>query len=228
MMLLHPVLILSFFSGGLTNVVDHFHRTCGQFFANGNSPTILSGPQYIQICQSFEGKYYYATLYDTKNKIPVYSAYRFKRNRCPRKEKKWCIEPQLDDKTKGHNMALESEGQYGHNQALSVDYKYSGYHKGHLAPVYHANSEEFAAATFTLTNAAPQHCSFNQGPWRKTEKHVAQILTSECPVPYKAFIVTGVVPGDIKIKGRVTVPRGSTKDIKWWAEEGERIGNDRS
>ncbi len=58
----------------------------------------------------------------------------------------------------------------GDHQALNGDYEKSGFHKGHLAPVYQAESQDCADATFTLTNAAPQNPSFNGGQWRVLEK----------------------------------------------------------
>ncbi|XP_042617265.1 endonuclease domain-containing 1 protein-like [Cyprinus carpio] len=93
-----------------------------------------------KICQTFKKKVYYATLYDTDNKIPVYSAYKFnKAIRCQRKHV-WCIEPQDN---------IES--------TLSLMIQALGFDRGHLAPVYLASSQDCADATFTLTNAAPQN-----------------------------------------------------------------------
>ncbi|KAL0151496.1 hypothetical protein M9458_053201, partial [Cirrhinus mrigala] len=51
----------------------------------------------------------------------------------------------------------------GDRQALNRDYRKSGRDKGHLEPVFQANSQDCADATFTLTNAAPQNPSFNRG-----------------------------------------------------------------
>ncbi|RXN14740.1 endonuclease domain-containing 1 -like protein [Labeo rohita] len=145
----------------MTEVVSDFRGKCAEFFANGISPTILPEPQYKKICQTLKGKVHYATLYNTYKKIPVYSAYKFnKRISCERK-KSWCIEPQLDDAGEGPNMVPEPFRQ-SDNQAVSDDYKDSGYDKGHLAPVFLAGSQGCADATFTLTNAAPQDPSFNR------------------------------------------------------------------
>jgi len=95
----------------------------------------------------------------------------------------------------------------GVHQALNEDYKKSGYHKGHLAPVYQAESQSCADATFTLTNAAPQNRSFNSGQWRVLEEQMANDLVKQClNVKYSVFIVTGVVPGKKSLKNRVKVP----------------------
>ncbi|XP_073697608.1 endonuclease domain-containing 1 protein-like [Garra rufa] len=90
-------------------------------------------------------------------------------------------------------------------QALNRDYLRSGYHRGHLAPVYLANSQSCADATFTLTNAAPQDSNFNSVSWWSVERRLAAYLESKChwqPV----YIVTGVVPGTQYINYRVNVP----------------------
>lgn len=77
-MILLPV-ILSFVSGGLARVVDGFIESkCGDFFVNEITPTVgLFGENYKKICQTLNDKAYYATLYNTDNRIPVYSAYKF-------------------------------------------------------------------------------------------------------------------------------------------------------
>ncbi|XP_048051482.1 endonuclease domain-containing 1 protein-like [Megalobrama amblycephala] len=202
MTLLLHVLMLFLLSGGSAEVVKNFELKCGQFFAGGKSPTTFTGSQYEQICQTLNGVAHYATYYDTKNRIPVYSAYRFeKKMGCTRLDK-WHIEPQLD-KTPP-NMAFEDI--WGERQALNGDYVKSGYHKGHLAPVYQAQSQDCSDATFTLTNAAPQNPSFNSGQWRVLEENMAGELSEQCK-KLSVFIVTGVVPGTKKTKNeRVNVP----------------------
>ncbi|XP_067261202.1 endonuclease domain-containing 1 protein-like isoform X2 [Chanodichthys erythropterus] len=175
------VLMLFLLSGGSAEVVQTFEQECGQFFAGGKSPTTFTGSRYMQICQNLNGVVYYATYYDTDNKIPVYSAYRFAgRKDCTRLDK-WYIEPQLDDNNQQPNMKLERDvviPGLGVRQALNGDYEKSGYDRGHLAPVYQAQSQSCSDATFTLANAAPQNPSFNRG----------------------------VVPGTQTLKNRVNVP----------------------
>ncbi|KAK9980597.1 hypothetical protein ABG768_000190 [Culter alburnus] len=82
----------------------------------------------------------------------------------------------------------------GVHQALSEDYEKSGYDRGHLAPVYQAESQKCAEATFTLTKAAPQDRCFNR-----------EELSQKCS-QYSVFIVTGVVPGTQTLNNRVNVP----------------------
>ncbi|KAK9980596.1 hypothetical protein ABG768_000189 [Culter alburnus] len=203
------VLMLFLLSGGSAEVVQNFEQECGQFFAGGKSPTTFTGqPQYRQICQNLNGVVYYATYYDTDNKIPVYSAYRFAGIKDCTRLNNWYIEPQLDDNNQQPNMKLEKDvviQGLGVHQALNGDYEKSRYDKGHLAPVYQAESQSCADATFTLTNAAPQDLSFNRGQWKKLERKMAEELSQKCS-QYSVFIVTGVVPGTQTLKNRVKVP----------------------
>ncbi|XP_016337477.1 endonuclease domain-containing 1 protein-like [Sinocyclocheilus anshuiensis] len=188
----------SVLSGGSAEVVSDFREKCADIFANGAPPTILHGHQYRQICQTLKNKVYYATLYDTDNKISVYSAYKFnKKMKCDRKHI-WCIEPQLDNPGEEPNMVPDRSHQ-SPNQAVSDDYKHSGFDKGHLAPVYLASSQDCSDATFTLTNAAPQNLHFNRGKWRILEEKIADELTMQClSKKNTAYVVTGVVPGTSK------------------------------
>uniref|UniRef100_A0A673GYX4 Uncharacterized protein n=1 Tax=Sinocyclocheilus rhinocerous TaxID=307959 RepID=A0A673GYX4_9TELE len=206
MMFLHVMMMVSVLSGGSAEVVRDFREKCADIFANGASPTILPGHQYRQICQTLKNKVYFATLYDTDNKIPVYSAYKFnKKIKCDRKHI-WCIEPQLDNPGEGPNM-VPHHSRKSSNQAVNDDYKKSDFDKGHLIPVYMASSQDCSDATFTLTNAAPQNRNFNRGQWRILEEKIAKELTERClSKKNTAYIVTGVVPGKHKIKRKVNVP----------------------
>ncbi|XP_048054384.1 endonuclease domain-containing 1 protein-like [Megalobrama amblycephala] len=160
--------------------------------------------------QTLNGVVYFATYYDTDNKIPVYSAYRFAGIKGCTRLNNWYIEPQLDDDKGGPNMATEGTikdiNLRGKHQALSKDYGNSGYDKGHLEPVFQAESQSCADATFTLTNAAPQDPSFNISEWKKLEGNNARYLKQCLDNNYSVFIVTGVVPGPEKtLKENVNV-----------------------
>ncbi|KAG9260049.1 endonuclease domain-containing 1 protein [Astyanax mexicanus] len=187
-------------------------RYCPQFFAGGAPPTILKDPgdsnRYEQICQCLldqneRPEYFYATLYDTRNKIPVYSAYEFRRAEVERDDR-WYVEPQLDGGTSECMGGLNKipTANRGLRQALNKDYEGSGYDKGHLFPVYHTHTVNTMLATSTLTNAAPQDSSFNRGQWKSYENNVATLLQNQCD---ESYIVTGVVPGNQQIGDGVRV-----------------------
>ncbi|KAL7841535.1 hypothetical protein SRHO_G00252260 [Serrasalmus rhombeus] len=191
--------------------VTSFTR-CPQFFVGGIPPTVLEDKtdnnRYEQICQCLldqnqKLEYFYATLYDTRNKIPVYSAYEFRRADLDRDDR-WYVEPQLDGGTMECMGSLNKipSANRGLRQALNKDYEGSGYDKGHLFPVYHTHTVDTMLATSTLTNAAPQDPSFNRGQWRRYEEDVATLLQQECE---GAYVVTGVIPGNQQIGDGVRV-----------------------
>nr|XP_055062641.1 endonuclease domain-containing 1 protein-like [Misgurnus anguillicaudatus] len=204
--MIHLLVMLSLLSGGSTKVVQNFQTECGDSFYNKVTPTVLDGPQYRQICQTLNNKHYYATLYDTNNKIPVYSAYVFKGWMDCNRKSTWYIEPQLEDINEGNNMEPHGS-RLLKNQSSNKDYEKSSFHRGHLAPVRHADSQGCSDATFTLTNAAPQYSSFNSGQWKKVEQDMASTVKGRCST---AYIVTGVVAGNFintpSINNRVRVP----------------------
>ncbi|XP_078147998.1 endonuclease domain-containing 1 protein-like isoform X2 [Centroberyx gerrardi] len=184
---------------------------CPQFFLNGIPPTILGNiNRYQQICQclldqNLRPEYFYATLYDTVNRIPVYSAYVFQQLPVTRVDK-WLIEPQLDGMIERCMTAPTSllSDNIGHHQAVECDYDGTPYDKGHLYPVSHTATQRAMQATFTLTNAAPQDSTFNRGQWRLHEQSLANILRTHP----NSYVVTGVVPGNQKIAaGRVMEAR---------------------
>lgn len=78
------VLLALSFPGIVSKLEDNFTK-CGDFFFKGESPLIHgilenSEPRnndYRVVCQKYRDKIRYATLYDTKKKIPVFSAYKY-------------------------------------------------------------------------------------------------------------------------------------------------------
>ncbi|XP_063043364.1 endonuclease domain-containing 1 protein [Engraulis encrasicolus] len=186
---------------------------CPAFFVDGLSPTVLrdhgNNNRYQEICQCLldqnnKPQYFYATLYDTQSKIPVYSAYNLSHADTGRDDR-WYVEPQLDGgkvECMGgqHQIPIANRGQ---RQALNRDYDGSGYDKGHLYPVYHTSTPTAMLATSTLTNAAPQDPTFNRGRWRLAEEKLVE-LSRDC---LHAFVVTGVVPGNKAIGNGVRVAK---------------------
>lgn len=103
MKLPYPVSLVLVLPALLVAEVTDFGN-CPQFFAKPNSqvsyPTIFQGSQYKQICQRHNNIYEFATLYDTTNRIAVFSAYHYiGRNPCARKNT-WLIEPQVSNELK--------------------------------------------------------------------------------------------------------------------------------
>ncbi|KAJ8351060.1 hypothetical protein AAFF_G00157260 [Aldrovandia affinis] len=209
MNLLYPVSLVLLLPALVVAEVISFNN-CPQFFTQPHSqvsfPTIFQGPSYKQICQRYKNTYEFATLYDTTNRIPVYSAYKyFGKTPCDRKSGDWFIEPQLD--IPGGAKDMSPEGQtIGQNQALNKDYVGSNYDKGHLYPIFQVLKQCTADATFTLTNSAPQVINFNRGVWKKMEKEIQGILSTNPNCKGNSYVVTGTVPGNNQISKRVNIP----------------------
>ncbi|KAL7868957.1 hypothetical protein SRHO_G00103410 [Serrasalmus rhombeus] len=203
-MKLLAALLLLLTLGALGDVVDDFTKHCSQFFLDGKPPRMFPdsnavSDDYKQICQKYKNKYHYATLYDTKRKIPVYSAYEFKRTED-------CTVPRP-------RIQFKTDSQLGQDQASDADYLNSGYTRGHLYPVCHTDSEDAAKSTFILTNVAPQEEKFNGIFWAKVEDEVRETLRKDClNKGRQAYVVTGVVPSHeqdlktLKDEGKVNVP----------------------
>ncbi|XP_050992286.1 endonuclease domain-containing 1 protein-like [Labeo rohita] len=212
-LLVVSALLVYGFSFVITKVVDSF-STCSDFFLNGQAPVIPGILQnsvsqdnncYKLICQKYQNAYKFATLYDTTNKIPVFSAYRYtgiygRRPRIP-----WMIELQFEtlDATMREPCV---------NQAFPGDYwTQNNLTCGHLFPNGHAANEIAALSTFTLTNTVPQYASFNNGSWGRMEQTVRNTMHSHCRDKDNAgnilaYVLTGAVPSKVFLNNRVNVP----------------------
>ncbi|KAK3556746.1 hypothetical protein QTP70_016673, partial [Hemibagrus guttatus] len=210
MKLLALVLLLSSFSSlTLTEVVNSFKQSCPTFFIRNPEkpsdiiiPTIFSGCQYKKICQRWKNKYRFATVYDTVRRIPVYSAYTLLQAGKTERRDEWKIEPQLEDieEYKPLKEMIDSPREAGSifNQAVDSDYKNINYTRGHLFPRQFAADQDQSDSTFTLTNIAPQKGDSN-GQWaRLVEEPMLNEIKQSCKLDqnHLAYIVTGVVPGE--------------------------------
>ncbi|XP_010784007.1 uncharacterized protein, partial [Notothenia coriiceps] len=180
------LLLLSIVPTG-SKVVDSMSQ-CAEFLLNGtppNVPGILEGGnildqnRYKPICQTFLDIRRFVTLYDTENKIPVFSASKYIGTNGKRPEDIWQIEPQR------------------------------GFDKGHLFPCSYAPTVDHKKSTFTLTNVVPQNGPFNKGRWSKMESCIKCVLDKYCINSNKikeGFLVIGAQPGNNIISNKVNVP----------------------
>ncbi len=73
-----------------------------------------------------------------------------------------------------------------------VDYRGSGYHRGHLIPSADQRGTKLQnSETFLLSNMSPQHPKFNRGIWSKLEQAIRQLDG------LKATLATYVICGPI-------------------------------
>ena len=204
----------------------------------GQPPQNIPGnlDDYIVILQMINGNSYYCTLYNTQDKIAVFSAYQMRIGKGDegRRQNTWYVEPQLSDSEKGDDMDTHS-GTNHPEQAINHDYKLSYWDKGHLNPNFFQTGEG-RKATFTLTNAVPLHPAFNRVYWFELEKQAKKIMYKYCfdiqgkPVDEieddedadaegtgitntdKTYLITGAIPSGgnhlqtLKRKGKVNIP----------------------
>uniref|UniRef100_A0A3Q1JJJ2 Uncharacterized protein n=1 Tax=Anabas testudineus TaxID=64144 RepID=A0A3Q1JJJ2_ANATE len=169
-------------------VVNSFNG-CSDFFYKNEEPSGFD-QNAIKICQKLRNRYFYATLYSTYHRIPLYSAYKFDYHCRKNKEAR----PSGNCENKYQSNSIKN------SQAINADYARSGYDRGHLSPnSFQCN--EGREVTFTLTNSAPMVGRFNRVHWRKWESAVRKLLEKQDPSG-TAYLVTGTVP-DLN---RVTVP----------------------
>ncbi|KAL1276755.1 hypothetical protein QQF64_036378 [Cirrhinus molitorella] len=198
-------------------VVTSFNE-CKEFFYKGTEPSGMD-QNAKRICQMFEDstRLYYATLYSVPHRIPLYSAYTLD-PACSSTpgiycKDKWYLEPQISQPASEiiHMVRENKNNQnaFKANQAISPDYKNTGYDRGHLNP----NSFQCGLgrnATCTLTNAAPMEASFNRYRWSKWESTLKKVLTENLTrdgASAKAYIVTGTVPS-----ANDRIPQGNSDD----------------
>ncbi|KAM6425001.1 endonuclease domain-containing 1 protein-like [Rhynochetos jubatus] len=199
---------------GHSEVVTSFESSCPQFFFRETPPNEALEPESpAWICQRYKNQYYFATLYDRKRRIPVYSAYLYQPGPGTR-PKTWMVEPQLMGPTYPKTMERErtlldhfsiSLEQLSKSQAILQDYKnLTGLNRGHLNPNGHHSDSSSRTATFTLTNIVPQNEKLNGGAWNNYEQQTMIRNTQGCNTTY---VVVGAVPGNNYIaKGRVNKP----------------------
>nr|XP_024001584.1 endonuclease domain-containing 1 protein-like [Salvelinus alpinus] len=220
---LSTLLLLSLLPPALSHVVERFDPECKKFFLKGTTPNlpgilydgkVQDEGRYKLICQKYKNIYRFATLYDTFNRIPVFSAYTFTGPPTdPRPKQPWMIEPQLENINKEEMKTqcdLNVLNKNVKHQAVYADYinNNMSLDRGHLFPCSYAPGDAAMRSTFTLTNAVPQDHTFNNGSWNRMERNVRKYLEENCKInnKRKAYVVTGAVPNNNKLKNRVNIP----------------------
>ncbi|NXJ71475.1 ENDD1 protein, partial [Rostratula benghalensis] len=199
---------------GQSDVVPSF-QSCPQFFFRETPPNNTLQPNNpAWICQRYNNRYHYATLYNRDLRIPVYSAYLYKPDNATKPQNIWMVEPQLIGPSYPNTMEtvnmLMNESrvtleQISHSQAIPDDYKnLKGLNHGHLNPTCQQPTYSSKKATFSLTNIVPQYDKLNGGEWNRYEVQTMIKNTKGCTTTY---VVVGAVPGNNLIpNGRVNIP----------------------
>ncbi|NWU44387.1 ENDD1 protein, partial [Hylia prasina] len=201
---------------------------CNVFFPEQVPPEGFTKPFHVKICQQYNKEPRFATLYSTKDKIPLYSAFKFTKP-AQSEEENWLVEPQIDDPENGlHEMVHEADiggtvANLGANQALTSDYVGSGYERGLLNPSL-LNEEDFQVATYTLTNAVPLSPALSKSWHRDIGKVVEQALIPHCSKMDHLYLLAGAIPSSVQVKGKVSVPESLWLAACCDAPEGWSLG----
>ncbi|CAI5671554.1 unnamed protein product [Oreochromis niloticus] len=199
-----------------TEVVASVEK-CNEFFLQQTPPNItrilergkiFNQNRYKLICQTLNDTRTFVTLYDTQNKIPVFSAAKFNGNISGRPDI-WMIEPQLENTTDNPNMRPSNNSIDYENQAGDKDYKHTGFSRGHLFPNSYGSTDLKKNSTFTLTNIVPQNEHFNGGSWRRMEECIKCVLNEYCinnNGNIEGFVVTGAQPSNNSLNNRINIP----------------------
>ncbi|NXJ82500.1 ENDD1 protein, partial [Trogon melanurus] len=199
-----------FSQGRVVGVDEAGFAECNVFFPGKVPPEGFTEPFHVKICQQYNKEPRFATLYSTKDKIPLYSAFKYTKP-AQNEEENWLVEPQIDDPENDlHEMVREADivgtvANLGANQALTSDYVGSGYERGLLNPSL-LNEEDFQMATYTLTNAVPLSPSLSKSWHRDIGKVVEQALVPHCSKKDHLYLLTGAIPSSVRVKGKVSVP----------------------
>ncbi|CAI5773361.1 domain-containing 1 [Podarcis lilfordi] len=186
---------------------------CDGFFYQRTPPEGLpgqSGDQHVKICQKYNQEPRFATLYSTRDRIPLYAAFLYTGGG-QSGEERWLVEPQIDDPENGlEGMMPEVEvtgsvDNLGSKQAVTADYVDSGYERGQLNPSSLHNGDH-EIATYTLTNAVPLTPPLHEIWHWEIESLVGEALAPHCDNGKGLYLVSGAIPSTLKVKDKVSVP----------------------
>ncbi|XP_033961673.2 endonuclease domain-containing 1 protein [Pseudochaenichthys georgianus] len=199
---------------GVVGDFNHVER-CKDSLYMGTPPRGYLSTSFTKICQRYEDKPRFVTLYDSQRHIPMYSAYTFKKSDGEKKvDFPWMFEPQLASDKSSSNMEPFPQSTSMHmnfedTQAVLEDYAdVVLYERGQLNPDEHQADPLDKASTYSLTNVVPQIREFNIGPWAEHRDLIRKRLNNYCRG--KAYVVTGVTTSGHTIRrnnlDRVAVP----------------------
>ncbi|XP_047433802.1 endonuclease domain-containing 1 protein [Mugil cephalus] len=191
-------------------------RGCSQFFYKQTPPAGIRGTSPKRICQKYADKLRYATLYDGSRRLPLYSAYVFKKSDGKsRMDTPWMYEPQLVSEDESGDMrplplSEDSPPLIEDSQAVLEDYTDAViYKRGPLNPDVHQADPDDKSSTYTLTNVVPLVTDFLDASWYPYLDVIRRRLNNFCHG--KSFMVAGVTVSRTTIqrdnRNRLTVPK---------------------
>ncbi|XP_057184518.1 endonuclease domain-containing 1 protein-like [Triplophysa rosa] len=212
------VLLALNFPGIVSKLEDNITE-CGDFFFQAQSPvlpgilenSVTQDNRYKIICQKYKNKIRFATLYDTTNRIPVFSAYKYTgtdESVRPEIPRIWMTELQLEQHS-------DAEMHYPFlYQARNEDYwiKDKGTKNecthGTLFSMKHIADLETAESTFTLTNTVPEIVGFRERTLTLANAF-KDFMHHNCldnNNKIAAYVLTGAIPSKATWNKRVNIP----------------------
>ncbi|XP_066507889.1 endonuclease domain-containing 1 protein-like [Hoplias malabaricus] len=206
----------------LAGVVEDFNHVerCKDSLFMGTPPRGFLSRGYRKICQRLQDRPRYVTLYDPRRRMPLYSAYTFKKSDGLKSvDQPWMYEPQLASGVGSSNMEPFSHSRSSlrlmDSQATLEDFEdMVQYERGHLNPDQHQADPVDKAATYSLTNVVPQVREFSAGPWSQHQDLVRQRLNNYCRGT--AYVVTGTTSTGYMIR-RNNYDRVGIPEYMWTA-----------
>ncbi|KAG8006264.1 Endonuclease domain-containing 1 protein [Nibea albiflora] len=197
------------------SVLNSF-KDCSHFFYMQTPPVGIKGTSPRKICQKFADNLRFATLYDSSRRLPLYSAYIFKKTDGKRRiDTPWMYEPQLvSDNESGNMRALplteDTPPLIEDSQAVLEDYTDAvEYRRSPLNPDLFQSEPDDKSSTYTLTNVVPLFTDFLDASWYPYLDTIRRRLNNFCHG--KSFMVTGVTISGATIKrdnkDRLAIPK---------------------
>uniref|UniRef100_A0A3Q3RV37 Si:dkey-85k7.11 n=1 Tax=Mastacembelus armatus TaxID=205130 RepID=A0A3Q3RV37_9TELE len=191
-------------------------KDCSHFFYMQTPPAGIRGASLKRICQKYADKLRYATLYDSSRRLPLYSAYVFKKSDGKRRmDTPWMYEPQLVSDNESGNMKTlpftqDTSPLIEDSQAVLDDYTDAiEYRRGPLNPDLHQAEPDDKSSTYTLTNVVPLITDFLDTSWYPYLDIIRRRLNNFCHG--KSFMVTGVTISGATIqrdnRDRLVIPK---------------------
>ncbi|XP_041635970.1 endonuclease domain-containing 1 protein-like [Cheilinus undulatus] len=196
--------------------VSNSFRDCSHFFYVQTPPAEIKGTSLKRICQKYADEVRYATLYDSSRRLPLYSAYIFKKSDGKKRmNTPWMYEPQLVSNGESGTMRAlplteDTPPLIEDNQAVLEDYTDAvEYRRCPLNPDLHQSDPDDKSATYTLTNVVPLFTNFLETTWNPYLNVIRRRLNNFCHD--RSFMVTGVTVSGATIKrdkrDRLAIPK---------------------
>uniref|UniRef100_A0A3B4A940 Uncharacterized protein n=1 Tax=Periophthalmus magnuspinnatus TaxID=409849 RepID=A0A3B4A940_9GOBI len=191
-------------------------QDCRHFFYMQVPPGGLWYGAPSSICQRYMDQVHYATLYDTHRRLPIYSAYIFRKSDGKRRvDTPWMYESQLvvADETGNMRPLPLSEDKppfIEDTQAVLEDYTDAiEYKRCPLNPDIHQAEPPQKSSIYTLTNVVPLRADLFDNFWNPYLDRIRRRLNNFCLG--KTFVVTGVTAAGDNIRrdnrDRIGIPK---------------------